>query len=390
MSNVRSVPATLVNAIQATVNKANKRAIKIGCEGFSIDISPEYQKKVSQYADYFGPDQYITMVDITVTGPIIKLSGWTLQGRVDFEDGITVANSRPGFDLPVMYRSTSCNCEHCNIMRSRNSVFIFQHDNGEYKQVGRTCLRDFLGTDPQSTLWAASEYGAIMGDIDDDIKGFNGGRADSVPLLEVMTCAAYAIRLNGFTSVAYANDNGGFSTRDQVSALLFNAKARAEYKPTMDDTAIAIKTIAYVQSEWAIKGDNATEYEHNAVEFTNRENVNIKRIGLVSSLISAYIKAQIKQVEKDSIVNAHVGTIGKRETFNTKYLGENWFDTAYGRMVIARFSTEQGLIVYKGSAPFWPDNAAIGQSVAFMGTVKQHTDYKGTKQTLVQRCKIVA
>lgn len=35
-------------------------------------------------------------------------------------------------------------------------------------------------------------------------------------------------------------------------------------------------------------------------------------------------------------------------------------------------------------------NIAEGSQVRLRGTVKEHSDYKGTKQTILQRCKVDA
>ena len=387
MSNVRSIPLSLLSRVQGHVNKANNRAVKLGVSGFGLAVSAEYAKKVDTPADYTGPDQYMTMVDVTLTGPIIKLSGFELVGKVDFEDGLIIPSARPGYIMPVRYRTIECKCEHCNINRTRNVVYIFRDNEGKHIQVGRTCLQDFLGVSPEHVLFAASGFSTILEDIDGDLRASNGLESDSVALLDVLTAASYTIRLNGFQSVQYANDNGGQSTRDNVNYILFSNDPKKDYKPTADDKQKARDTIAYIQT-WSSKTE-LSDYEYNAIQFTSKDYINIKRIGLVASLVNAYNKSLIKQVEKDNIINGHVGTIGKKDIFDAKYLGENWFDTAYGRMCIARFSTDNGLLIYKGSSPFWPNEITIGQAFKIQGTIKSHTEYKGTMQSIIQRCKII-
>jgi hypothetical protein len=381
--------------VQAKVDKVNRRAVKLNVAGFTLDIGADYMRKVGQ-SDPLGivADRFETVVDITINGPVVKLAGWELMGRVDFEDGMVIVSSRPGIELPVVYRSTNCNCEHCNINRNRLAVFVFRHESGEYKQVGRTCLKDFLGTDPDVVLWASSGYGNIVDDIDAELSG-STSRSDSVSLMSVMVASAYTVRLNGFVSRQRANEANVCATADTVSYLLFSNDPKKEYTPTDADYTKAKVVIEWVQSEWSTLGDSATEYQYNAVELTQRDIIGIRRIGIVASLVAAYDRAMIKVAETKNQVNGHVGTVGKRDTFNTQYLGENWFDTAYGRMVIARFATEQGILVYKGNAPFWSDMVAPGALVAggaltIMGTIKEHGDYKGTKQSIIQRCKVVA
>jgi hypothetical protein len=50
------------------------------------------------------------------------------------------------------------------------------------------------------------------------------------------------------------------------------------------------------------------------------------------------------------------------------------------------FNDEQGnCIVWKATSN---PSMEIGQTYSVKGTVKDHTDYKGTKQTLLTRCSI--
>lgn len=48
------------------------------------------------------------------------------------------------------------------------------------------------------------------------------------------------------------------------------------------------------------------------------------------------------------------------------------------------------VIVLSGKAPQHFFNIAEGSQVRLRGTVKEHSDYKGTKQTILQRCKVDA
>ena len=44
--------------------------------------------------------------------------------------------------------------------------------------------------------------------------------------------------------------------------------------------------------------------------------------------------------------------------------------------------------IWKSTSAFF--NIAEGSQVRLRGTVKEHSDYKGTKQTILQRCKVDA
>lgn len=390
--NKRDVPDYLMPQVEAIIAKVNKRAAKLGVEGFTLVKGRAFDKRIPPQAG--EAERFVSVVPVTIDGPTIKApGGWKLAGRVDFEDGATIVNSKPGTELPARFRSIRPTCEHCNSDRQRNAVFVFSREGDDYMQVGRQCLKDYLGHDPAAALWAASEYGGVFDDIDrelDEDRASGGGRSQLVGLDDVMTAAAWAVREFGFTSRKAEEDSGGakLATSSDVSGALFGKREREDYlkRVTESDKEKAAAVVAWVQSEWGDRGDAASDYEYNAVELTGRRAVHVRRIGLLTSLVAAYDRANEEKVAKEKRVNAYVGAVGERREFDAVYSGENWFDTAYGRMCIARFDTPEGLVVYKGNSPWWPDSMKAGDPIKFVGTIKAHDDYKGTKQTLVLRC----
>lgn len=400
MSNIRTVPEHLVPEIQAIVAKVNKRAAKIGAEPFTLSVGEPRLVRVQLNTDaevsaYQATFRMVSMVDVAIVGPVIKVGGHSLLGRIDFEGELTIANTRPGGEMPLQYRTATRFCEHCSVNRKRNAVFVFERDTGGHIQVGTSCLKDFLGHDPERALWAAREYAGLWGDIDEEI-GRGAGRAPTmISVVEVMVAAAYSVRLHGFISKGAAderNEAGNYteSTSATVHGYLFDRERRAKYKPTPDDFAKAKAVIEWVRHEVSPK-EHKSDYEHNAVELVGdgQGAVTLRRIGLLVSLVGVFNRANEARIERESQIDAFIGEPKQRRQFQATYRGASWFDTNYGRMCAARFATAEGLVVYKGSSPFWPDTIQAGDAITFTGTIKEHAEYKGGKQTLVARCKML-
>lgn len=396
--NKRDVPDYLLPQVEVIIEKANRRAARLGVDGFKLVKGEPFERDVSKDRDGLGVQaaRWVRYIQVTIEGPVIKApGGWSLKGRVDFEDGSVIVNSRPGTELPKRFRSIRPICDHCKSDRQRNAVFVFGRDD-DYMQVGRQCLKDYLGHDPAAALWAASEFGGVFDDIDRDLEEDRAGgssRSQLVSLDEVMTAAAFAVRVNGFLSRKAADDRGGAPTSSEVSDHLFGKKEREAYLKavTDEDREKAAKVIAWVQSEWGNK-DDTSDYEYNAVELTGRRAVHMRRIGLLTSLVAAYDRANEERVAREKRVNAWVGKVGERREFETTFAGSNSFDTLYGTMFVLRFDSPDGLLVYKGGTPDWAVECNGGKSlqagdvIKFVGTIKEHADYKGTKQTMVSRC----
>lgn len=393
--NKRDVPDYLLAQVEAIIEKANRRAKKLGVDGFTLVKGEPFDRDVSVDKSGLGVHEprWVRFVPVTIEGPVIKApGGWKLQGRVDFEDGSVIVNSRPGIELPKRFRSIRPICDHCRSDRQRNAVFVFGREGDEYMQVGRQCLKDYLGHDPAAALWAASEFGGVFDDIDrelDEDRASGNSRSQLIGLDEVMTAAAFAVRVGGFVSRKAADDRGGVPTSSEVSDYLFGREARSAYlkEVTPADAEKGAAVATWVQSEWGSKPETS-DYEYNAVELTARRAVHVRRIGLLTSLVAAYDRANEERVARAKRVDAWVGKVGERREFEATFAGLNQFDTAFGVMFVARFDTPEGLLVYKGGTIWWPVPIEAGTPVRFKGTIKEHADYKGTKQTLVARCQI--
>lgn len=393
LPNVREVPEHLIPRVMAIIEGVNKRAAKIGAEPFKVSMGAPYdvERKRDDGVKYF-----VSMVSISIEGGIVKVPGFELIGRVDFEDGMILVNARPGAEIPARYRCASPACDHCQVNRQRNAVFIFKADGGDHIQVGRSCLQDFMGYSPEVALWAAREWGSLFADIDEEIASGGGSAVRKVLVADIMLAAVVVIKSQGFVSRKMVEESDGrrCASSSEVDNILFGSgksgdDARKAYQAALvpDDKVKAAAVVAWVLEAWGGLA-NASDYQYNAVELCKQEAVNPRRIGLLVSLVASYNREMEERVIREKRVNAWIGKPGDKVEFEAVYAGENWFDTAYGRMVVARFDTPAGLVVYKGGTPFWEAGIAAGTPIKFLGTIKAHEDYKGTKQTIVIRCKV--
>jgi hypothetical protein len=128
-------------------------------------------------------------------------------------------------------------------------------------------------------------------------------------------------------------------------------------------------------------------YFHNLKVLLGRKHLEGKHLGYYSSMISLYIREkEIASEKKKRAPIEYFGEIGE------KFVGRKvklefitWFETQYGTMYIQNFHDEEGhLFVYKGKDL----EVGKGDTVLLSGTVKAHSDYKGTKQTVIQRPKV--
>lgn len=89
--------------------------------------------------------------------------------------------------------------------------------------------------------------------------------------------------------------------------------------------------------------------------------------------------------------DALYGEIKSRETFQLTLIDTFEFFSSFGwqqiRVIIQKFVKDTGeCIIYKGSSPV---SCKLGETVKVIGTIKEHSEYRGQNQTIIQRPKIL-
>ena len=102
--------------------------------------------------------------------------------------------------------------------------------------------------------------------------------------------------------------------------------------------------------------------------------VDVKRVELLPKSNSEYVGEVGKKIDV-------VATFEREFTFTTNYTWSG--ETCY----VLKFKVGDNTLVWKTSAC---KDLEIGKTYNVMGTVKEHKEYKGDKQTILTRCKLVA
>ena len=88
-------------------------------------------------------------------------------------------------------------------------------------------------------------------------------------------------------------------------------------------------------------------------------------------------------------ISQYVGTVGSRDKFEVTLEELYYVDTAFGQMIIVKFrDAEQNVITWKTMSNS-PSELSRGSSYTIRATIKEHKEYKGEKQTVVQRLSIL-
>lgn len=197
------IPSDNLEGLKAGFLKLTRKANKLGVAPPTlVEVGEEYRPVLDEKNQPTGEMIHFTVVE--VSGETPRLAGWTFVATLEGMDGEVMVRAVPGQSLPVRFRNhdTCRNCDHCNVYRPRSETFVVVNDAGEYKQVGRQCLGDFLGgQNPQLLAEAASFLCTAMelAMAAEEGGGLAGG-GDYMSMSVFLATTAMVIRKSGWMS----------------------------------------------------------------------------------------------------------------------------------------------------------------------------------------------
>ena len=394
------VPEHNLPRLRERLEKLSRRCAKLGQPAITIREVGRSEHKIT---DERGRTlRVIPLTHVTIEGPTPKLNGWTFLATLDHAgEAGTIIRAVPGSTAPVQYREAPPTCDHCKTLRRRNDTFIVRHDDGRVAQVGRQCLKDFLGHQSPEAVAAVAEFLALAGDYaegaEDGGEGGCGSGSGRIPLDTFLAYVSLSIRTDGWVSRTHAQEWGKSATADLALATLDRVSdrrrsglsAKEEDEPQPADYERAAAAIKWSETLRERPAESLNDYEHNLKVVTSSASITYRSTGIAASLITTYERALGIAAERKAAaaVSNHVGTIGKRETFKgltcTKVLH---LDTQYGALNINLFRDAAGNVLVWRTGSF---DGRIGWTYDLKATVKAHGDYSGVKQTDLSRAAVL-
>jgi len=135
-------------------------------------------------------------------------------------------------------------------------------------------------------------------------------------------------------------------------------------------------------------GDN--DYVYNMKNFFSNDIVDMRYIPFIASAVSAYTRSIEKEAEMKVMkgVSNFVGTIGDKITADVEVLAAKWVSSYYGSSLLVRMVDDVGntFTTFYSGYKFEPK---VGDKFTIKGTVKAHKEFKGWKNTMLTRVKMV-
>jgi hypothetical protein len=392
-----------VSFLEEQIATLNKKAVKLGCVPIKIETLSERHEKI--IGRHEGLEKVEVYVKIRITGEAPKYNGWTFAATIQHlpatnqSEAFDIIRTVPGFEIPSMFRNRGGQtCDHCGHQRYRKDTFIVCHDNGTWKQVGRQCLKDFLGhKDPHILAEQAELFIDALTLIEDVSSSSSSSRENSCKGWDYFNLQSYlkwvkgVIRVRGWMSRSNAQMKNCPATADLVYELLSPDpmlrdpqyikqmnELRKQANPTEEDEQLTIKAI-----EWASQLETENDYLYNINTIAKAGIIDRKLIGYAASIIPSYQKNLEETIKKQQeSVSNYFGTIGKREFFTLILEKIIPIDGMYPSFLHIFRDTCGNKAIWFASKM---SGLLAGATINCKATIKEHKERENVKQTVLTR-----
>lgn len=416
---VYRVPEANYDKLCDQIKRLQRRAVKLGSGEIALKVIeqediPEYTsdngagdtvicRKPGQAIPYgYVQTGYRRFFLITVSGDRPKLPGWEFLGTIDAvfnEEGALIGNilrSLPGVEVPVHFRTAAMSCDHCCKKRRWSNTFIVKNTlEGTYFQVGRQCLRDFLGHANPEFYASYAELLLGVGELLDSAEDEGWGDGKRIPrfgVLEILRQTAAIVRVDGWRPRSKYDINNTASTLSYVLFAKGNDRKRLDevFAVTDEDRTLAEETQDWL--EGLSEREDLGDYLHNLSILARSGVVQPKSFGLLCSAIANYqrtkdVELLRKQERENNKASVFVGEVKKRLTLTLTLHSKRYIPGEFGTTTLCKFRDDKGnVIIWWASGEIELPEGAVIKAKA---TVKKHEVYKEIQQTTVTRLTVI-
>ena len=332
-----------------------------------------------------------TCSEIEINGEY-KENGWEFVATIEHTPNgniIRCINSEYEKSIPSKYLTCGPECEHCHTIRSRKDTYlVYNSENKEFKQVGKTCLLDFTkGLTPETCEAFAGVFDFCASCKELDGEEFMSGFSTS-PDFGFSSENAKKLAYGIVKKFGYEKSDTPYSSAKKLTDCIFNRKSINDLgiKPATDEEIKAVDT--YADSIY----DGESGYMRNAKLAWLNNMTSARDFALICSFVSVYFR-KMQQLAKEKVAREttnYVGNIGDKITVDVAN-----YRCLYNKYT--RISNYNSAISYiyeiigkDGNTYIWSSsNKLEGDIKQVIGTIKDHKEYKGVKQTVLTRCKVI-
>lgn len=382
MTNTYTIPAIAKDELQKKLEKLAKKANAYG-NHLNWSFSDEFVATRNVYnvdpvtkTQVWTDEQKVFAVDVTIDSDIIKKDGYTVSAQIEavgYKQNLV--KMFDGTDPKIDWYTTDLYCEHCGTHRVKRFAFIVKDESGHCKMVGKTCLKDYCGIYPELIAMSQQLTDEIVDEYGIDEYDFAGSGEYLFDVLRTIAEAYDIIKEHGYVK----------SDENQSTKSRLMHETRGE--PSAEATAFAQK----MQDELSkVDYSELTDFLRNVKTLIDAKYCRMNAFGYLAYAPVAFKnlmkkKEQEQNREEAKGLSNYIGNIGDKITVEVEdvKLVTSW-ETVYGFTHLYKFTTPEN------NTLVWFASKCIDENVTkIAGTIKDHKEYDGEKQTVLTRCKVV-
>ena len=392
--------------LQSLVDKLDKlsaKAVKCGQPPFELTYVTE--RSIPINGPGFWTQDAVVVFQLKAVQP--KLNGWSFIATINHTHDGNIVRAMPGVDGSE-WATVKAYCAHCQYTRKRNDSFIVRNEMGETKQVGRSCLSDFIGhSNPHAVAKYAELALAAMEACEHQTqteKSSSSGPEHFDPKLHPY------LDLRHFLAMVHASIRlfGWVSRAMSKNAVITPVRATADqvYERLVSGND-AVPPLAYdfIQADAAIDWVESLTEEETAHDTFLQQLVAVggngsgafhrDQIGLVAALMSSFLNMSdahaTKQYCEEQGLSPWVGEVGASIDIKTKYTHQLKYTTSYNSTGhVLRFHDAYGRTLVVFMSPMEFDQLLEGHGMPVVGTpfklqgyVAKHSVFRSARETVL-------
>ena len=399
--NLPVINVKLIEQYDARVNEMQP----VPYEPFAIEVENCYHYYVYELSSEFD-QKNIAGVDVQ------------FEGVIDLIDKNENSKVYKLADTNLFKYLNNCECDECHKSIGRNKYIVFSKTGKQVESredlvvLGTSCAKNYFPFDIVNYIGNVESFYEELFEECDSSDGYRSSGSNTVNtkrLFKLVGCVTDDFKV-------YEKDG---VTRTHVELLIKGKK---------DDTAIYVepKTNWEDMEQWLISayGDTTKirgEFEMNChstmfepqtesnPELRLRQEIDLRYLGIACYAFVGAKKVHDKELERlakekmyrEGTLDEYFGNVGdkfEKELMFERIIG---FEGYYGYTYFIFFRDEEGH-VFKWSTSngtyhmYHKTNGKegyldyeVGKKYLIKGTVKEHSEYKGIKQTVITRCKVL-
>lgn len=351
------------------MRKIRQHQKKLLKKGLTLNITqgPSIEHPVTSPS---GKTLLIPAIPFEIDAPVLKNEEWTVVAKV-----VLAANAPPvvyGLTddfIPEALLEESV-CQHCHREVPRKTVYLLKHKEGYFQRVGSSCVDEYAGISAQSI---ASHYKLVdaLHSIMDWGKENDINWAETYGVKEAVAASLTLMQATGYISSKRAAAGGAVSSKAMVEEALRNQEQLTHSE--------AQEVLEWLRDIYPITKGEVPVFYSNVARVVNADLCTVQSLGFLVWAVSLWF-------EKNAPVSQWVGKEGEKAEALVTLLSVSEHEGRWGTVYRHQLKTEAGdtLVWSTSSSQF-----QIGESYRVSFKVSSHDEFKGRKETRIQRMKLL-